>query len=116
MGRFIVEISKEVLKGYIDTLILSVLKNGDCYGYQIAKDVKYISSNTLLLKEGTMYLSLKRLEGKDFIESYWGEEQGAGGRRRYYKLTKNGIEALEYKKNEWRALRNIMDLFLGRND
>lgn len=34
------EISKEVLKGHIDTLILSVLKNGDCYGYQIAKDVK----------------------------------------------------------------------------
>ena len=109
-------INKETLKGHIDTLILSILKNGDCYGYQIAKDVRCISNNMLQLKEGTMYLSLKRLENKGLIESYWGEEQGAGGRRRYYKLTKNGIEVLEYKKNEWRALRNIMDLFLGRND
>lgn len=110
------EINKETLKGHIDTLILSILAQGDCYGHQIAKDVRCISNNILQLKEGTMYLSLKRLESKGIIESYWGEEQNAGGRRKYYKLTEKGIEVFTSKKNEWIMLRNIMDLFLGRND
>ncbi len=110
------EINKETLKGHIDTLILSILANGDCYGYQIAKDVRCISNNTLQLKEGTMYLSLKRLENKGIIESYWGEEQNAGGRRKYYKLTEKGEEVFKCKKDEWIMLRSIMDLFLERND
>ena len=31
------ELNKELLKGHIDTLILSILNEEDCYGYEIAK-------------------------------------------------------------------------------
>lgn len=51
------ELNKEVLKGHIDTLILSILRDKDCYGYEIAKNVRDRSS--FELKEGTMYLALK---------------------------------------------------------
>lgn len=84
------EINKEVLKGHIDTLILSLLQKNDRYGYEIAKIVREKSNNLFELKEGTLYLSLKRLEKNNWIESYWGDEQGPGGRRKYYKLTSLG--------------------------
>ncbi|MFD0710857.1 PadR family transcriptional regulator [Paenibacillus sp. GCM10027626] len=106
------EINKEVLKGHIDTLILSLLQNKDMYGYEIAKYVREKSENQFELKEGTLYLSLKRLEQNQWIESYWGDEQGAGGRRKYYKLTSTGEVEFKVKRSEWHFVKKIIDSFL----
>lgn len=75
--------------------MLSVLNEADCYGYEIAKTVRVKSDNSFKLKEGTMYLGLKRLEKQGLIESYWGDESSAGGRRKYYKVTPTGKNTLE---------------------
>ena len=106
------EVNKEVLKGHIDTLILSLLNNRDMYGYELAKYVREKSNNQFELKEGTLYLSLKRLENNKWIESYWGDEQGPGGRRKYYKLTPLGEEGFEEKRLEWQFVKNIIDSFI----
>ncbi|MGG4471577.1 PadR family transcriptional regulator, partial [Paenibacillus alvei] len=45
------EINKEVLKGHIDTLILSLLSKQDMYGYEIAKVVREKSIEQFELKE-----------------------------------------------------------------
>ena len=106
------EINKEVLKGHIDTLILSLLHRRDMYGYELAKIVREKSDDQFELKEGTLYLSLKRLEKNEWISSYWGDEQGPGGRRKYYKLTKMGEEGFEQKRLEWEFVRDVIDSFL----
>lgn len=106
------EVSKEVLKGHIDTLILSLLFSRDMYGYEVAKYVREKSNEQFELKEGTLYLSLKRLEKNQWITSYWGDEQGPGGRRKYYKLTQLGVEGFEQKCKEWKFVKNIIDSFL----
>ncbi|WP_434796468.1 PadR family transcriptional regulator [Terrisporobacter vanillatitrophus] len=106
------ELNKEALKGHIDTLILSILNKEDCYGYEIAKKVRIKCNNTFELKEGTMYLALKRMESKSLIESYLGGESGVGVRRKYYKITEEGKEALTIKKKEWYFIQNIMNSFL----
>jgi PadR family transcriptional regulator, regulatory protein PadR len=108
----ILDINKEVLKGHIDTLILSLLQQRDMYGYEIAKLVREKSGEQFELKEGTMYLSLKRLEKKKWISSYWGDEQGPGGRRKYYKLTPLGNEGFKEKRAEWLFVKKIIDTFL----
>jgi len=110
------EINKEVLKGHIDTLILSLLDLRDMYGYELAKLVREKSDNQFELKEGTLYLSLKRLEKNKWIESYWGDEQGPGGRRKYYKLTSLGRSGFEEKRSEWEFVKKIIDSFLERNE
>lgn len=111
------EINKEVLKGHIDTIILSLLQSRDMYGYELAKFVRKNSDDQFELKEGTLYLSLKRLEKNKWIESYWGDEQGPGGRRKYYKLTSLGEQGFEEKRSEWEFVKKIMDSFLrgGKN-
>lgn len=110
------EINKEVLKGHIDTIILSLLRDEDMYGYEIAKFVREKSEEQFELKEGTLYLSLKRLEKNMWIESYWGDEQGPGGRRKYYRLTPSGEEGFEQKRKEWEFLKNMIDSFLERGE
>ncbi|CAM4465290.1 PadR family transcriptional regulator [Paenibacillus tarimensis] len=110
------DINKEVLKGHIDTLILSLLYSRDMYGYDLAKTVREKSGNTFELKEGTLYLSLKRLEQNKWVESYWGEEQGPGGRRKYYRLTPLGEEELDRKYEEWQFMKKMMDSFLEREN
>ncbi|MEK4170584.1 PadR family transcriptional regulator [Lysinibacillus sp. FSL L8-0312] len=106
------EINKEVLKGHIDTIILSLLRSRDMYGYELAKFVREKSEDQFELKEGTLYLSLKRLEKNKWISSYWGDEQGPGGRRKYYKLTPLGEDGLEEKREEWRFVKKIIDTFI----
>lgn len=105
------EIEKEMLKGYIDIIILSMLYDGDSYGYELAKHVKEQTDSGFELKEGTLYLAFKRLEQNNLIESYWGEE-GAGGRRKYYRLLPDGRKHIIARKQEWEHLKVIVDLFL----
>ncbi|MFE4813568.1 PadR family transcriptional regulator [Peribacillus simplex] len=106
------EINKEVLKGHIDTIILSLLHKKEMYGYELAKLVREKSKEQFELKEGTLYLSLKRLEKNKWISSYWGDEQGPGGRRKYYKLTQLGEEGLNVKRTEWEFVKKIIDSFI----
>lgn len=109
----ILEINKEILKGYIDTIILSLLDEKTMYGYELAKRVREKSNGEFELKEGTMYLALKRLEQKKLIQSYWGEEESEGGRRKYYRILPDGDDLFKQKKLEWTFVQKVINSFLG---
>ncbi|MDP4094047.1 MAG: PadR family transcriptional regulator [Bacillota bacterium] len=105
------DVNKEILKGYIDTILLTLLAKRDMYGYELAKEIREKSNGLFEMKEGTMYLALKRLEANTLVESYWGEEESEGGRRKYYKIMPLAIQRLGEKRNEWKFVRQVMDLF-----
>lgn len=105
------EIDKEMIKGYIESIILSLLKGDDLYGYDISKRIRNISKENFEIKEGTLYVVLKRLEKNKLVHSYWNDTESSGGRRRYYKITDKGIDYLDRKKKEWIFFKNIMDIF-----
>lgn len=107
------EIDKEMIKGYIESIILSILKNEDLYGYEISKRIRNISKDTYEVKEGTLYVVLKRLENNKLILAYWGDTESGGGRRRYYKITTEGNEYLSNRKVEWSFFKGIINIFLG---
>ena len=102
---------KEMLKGYIDIIILSMLCQEDLYGYELAKQVKEQTNDQFELKEGTLYLAFKRLEKNELIESYWGSES-VGGRRKYYRLLPAGRVQINQRKKDWQAIKLMMDMFL----
>lgn len=112
-GGYLLEVNKELLKGHIDTLILSLLNKRDMYGYEIAKMVRTKSDGVFELKEGTLYLSLKRLEKKEWIQSYWSNEQGAGARRKYYQMTDQGRKNYKNKLEEWIFIKKLIDSFVS---
>jgi len=81
-------------------LILDVLVESPNYGYQIAQTVLQRSDGYFELKEGSLYPALHRLERQKLLSSYWIEPED-GRRRKYYKVTANGIRAHQEKKKEW---------------
>jgi PadR family transcriptional regulator PadR len=107
-----VEIDKEILKGYIDAILMSLLNKRSMYGYELAKLIREISKETFELKEGTLYLSLKRLEKNHYVRSYWDDGESGGGRRKYYLITDDGIKYIKNKKSEWKFMKNLIDKFL----
>ncbi|WP_366923106.1 helix-turn-helix transcriptional regulator [Metallumcola ferriviriculae] len=102
---------KEIMKGSIDILILSLIKTGDMYGYEIAKAIKEKSDGLYEMGEGTLYPALKRLETKKLLEAYWGNSE-MGARRKYYRITKNGIKELSKKLEDWNKASNLVKLCL----
>jgi PadR family transcriptional regulator PadR len=107
------ELSKEMIKGYIESIILTLLKKEDLYGYEIAKRIRNTSKGSFEIKEGTMYVVLKRLENNGLVSTYWDDGESGGGRRRYHKITEKGIEYLKVKKEEWVFFRDILNIFFG---
>lgn len=103
------ELNKEQIKGYIESIILSIIKDEDLYGYEILKRIKKISNNNFEIKEGTLYVVLKRLESHGLVTSYWNDNDSGGGRRRYHKITKEGLNYLSLKKEEWVFFRTILN-------
>ena len=99
--------NKEILKGSIDILLLSIISNGDTYGYEIVKKLIQKSNNLYSMGEGTLYPALKRLELKKLIKSYWGESESAG-RRKYYTITEAGKKELDKKVTEWKLVDNLI--------
>lgn len=110
----VMEIRKEWLKGYIDLIILSLLLGDNLYGYEMSKKMKEVSGDLFVLKEGTLYPALKRLEQKQLIEGYWRDSEGAA-RRKYYRITQNGAQEFKSSQSEWLVLKKILGSFLEVN-
>lgn len=105
-------VSRELMKGCIEPLILAVLHDGDTYGYSLAREIGRRSEEAFALKDGTLYPALKRLEQDGLVQSYWGESQD-GGRRRYYRLTDEGRTAHCEWLKDWNLFVRSMNAALG---
>ncbi|WP_340015895.1 PadR family transcriptional regulator [Paenibacillus sp. FSL K6-1318] len=104
-------INSDLIRGNIDPIILSVLIPADNYGYSIIKEIYRKSGEQFELKEPTLYSSLKRLEKSGYVESYWGEET-QGGRRKYYRITVQGLEAYREQVLAWQAAKTLIDCMI----
>jgi PadR family transcriptional regulator PadR len=100
---------KEIMKGSIDILLLSLVNTRDMYGYEMVKTLKEHSNELYSMSEGTLYPALKRLENKQWIASYW-EQSEAGARRKYYRITKEGREELQRKLQEWNKVNHLINV------
>ena len=105
------KLSKELLKGSTDMLVLSILENESMYGYQMIKKLKEKSNNIFNLQEGTLYPILHNLESKDYITSYWDTTNSK--KRKYYTITKEGKKYLKDKKEEWKIFSNGINDVVG---
>ncbi|ALC20650.1 PadR family transcriptional regulator [Streptomyces pristinaespiralis] len=86
------------LKGVLDLLVLSCLKDGESYGYEISKALA--EAGVGRIKGGTLYPVLNRLEEAGLVTAeFRAAERGPG--RRYYRLTEQGREHLTAESGAW---------------
>ena len=104
-------IASDLLRGHTDTVVLSILAQGDNYGYEIRKTIINRAGGSFELKEATLYSSYKRLEDGGYITSYWGDET-QGGRRRYYHITDTGQELYLQNRSDWQKTQALLNKLL----
>lgn len=106
--------SKELIKGTLRTVVISLLKDGDkMYGYEITQKVKVLSGNKILITEGALYPMLHKLEAEGVLET---ETQQIGKRvRKYYRLTKSGKNYAEELIAEFNDFMQTMGVIVSGN-
>jgi len=75
-------------KGFIHSIILSLLNRGPCHGYQIKKEILDNNLGYWNLQDSTLYTVLKQLTVKGLIE--YNEEYEGERKKKIYHLTKKG--------------------------
>jgi DNA-binding PadR family transcriptional regulator len=101
------DINKDLVAASATPLVLSILEEGDSYGYAIIKRVKDLSEEEMNWTDGMLYPVLHRLEKQGYITSSWQESQ-TGRKRKYYSLTREGNDALEDIKSQWRLVNKTL--------
>jgi DNA-binding PadR family transcriptional regulator len=97
------DIGKDLVAASSTPLILSILADGESYGYAIAKRVGELSDGTLQWTEGMLYPLLHRLERQGHIEGRWGAAE-SGRKRKYYRITRAGRAHLTEQRRQWQAV------------
>ena len=93
-------------------LVLSLLAGEDMYGYQMVLELSRRSDHTFEMKEGTLYPVLHGLERDGLVEAYQ-QEAPTGRVRKYYRVTRRGLELLSEKKAEWEQFSHGVDQVLS---
>jgi PadR family transcriptional regulator PadR len=98
----------ELIKGTLSPLILKLLEErGRMYGYEIAQHIKEISDSKFLVKEGSLYPALHKLQADGFLSV---EEENIGKRvRRYYTLTPSGKKQKAFAMNELQSFLGTLN-------
>ena len=101
---------RELMKGSIEILLLSILAQTDCYGYEMTKKLRALSEDAYHMNEGTLYPALKRLEKKECVTSYesnrwWAEE--------VYFITETGRTVLAGKLKDWKQINSLIENTAG---
>lgn len=87
------KIDKSLLSGSTSLLVLSLLRSGDKYGYEMIALLEATSNEVFQMKEGTLYPVLHNLEKQGFVRAY-NRERVRSRIRRYYHLTGKGYRRL----------------------
>ena len=94
------KLDKGLMAGSGAMLVLKLLESGDMYGYQMIEELSRRSNQVFQMQEGTLYPILHGLEKEGAVKSYT-KEADTGRTRKYYRITKKGLRALEEQKKEW---------------
>jgi DNA-binding PadR family transcriptional regulator len=100
-------IEKELVAASTEPLILSLLTNGENYGYELIQEVKRLSGDKIQWSDGMLYPVLHRMEDAGWIKSRWVKME-SGRKRKYYSLEKDGRQALKNKRAQWTVISSVL--------
>jgi PadR family transcriptional regulator, regulatory protein PadR len=99
-------LAKELVAASTEPLILTLLSNGESYGYELIQEVKRLSDEKIEWTDGMLYPVLHRMERKGWIQSRWRDAE-SGRRRKYYSLQRDGAKALRAQREQWVTVSSV---------
>jgi transcriptional regulator len=104
--------TKELLPGTLDMMILKALSLGPMHGYGVLLRIEGASQGLLALEQGSLYPALNRLEHRGLIASEWGISEN-NRRAKFYDLTRTGQRRLGGELERWtrmvEAVSNVLE-------
>ena len=104
-------ISADAIRGYVDLMVLSLLRREPSYAYELAQRITAISGDDYAIKQTTLYSAVKRLEVSSLVSSFAGVSP-SGKPRTYYRITDAGLAYFDVKVEEWRSTKSVVDRFV----
>ncbi|MHB0960839.1 MAG: PadR family transcriptional regulator [Pirellulaceae bacterium] len=86
---------------------MSILAQGDDYGYSIIQRVREASGGQIAWSEGMLYPVLHRLEAEGLVRSMWRKTDN-GRRRKYYRLSAAGKRSLAVHREQWTSVHGTL--------
>jgi len=109
-----VHIDKDLVAASSTLLVLSILVEGESYGYAILKRVRELSGGEFEWTDGMLYPLLHRLSRLGYVTTEW-RTPPEGRRRRYYAITDGGRATLADQQRQWLTVaRALGDVWPGR--
>jgi PadR family transcriptional regulator, regulatory protein PadR len=100
-------LAKDMVAASAKPLLLSILAEGENYGYEIIQRVRELSGGQIEWSDGMLYPVLHRLERDGLITSEW-KEADSGRERKYYTLTSKGGKTLKAERQQWLTVHNTL--------
>jgi transcriptional regulator len=89
-----------LLQGTLDLLILKSLVAGEMHGLGVSRRIQQITGGTFIVKPGSLFPALHRMEEEGWISAFWGDSEN-NRRAKYYHLSKAGRKQLEAETKRW---------------
>lgn len=99
----------QIRRGALELCVLALLARRRRYGYDLVQALTHLQG--LVLKEGTIYPLLNRLQGEGLVKSEW-QPSPEGPARRYYTLTGEGEARLAAMRKQWSGFTSEVDSIL----
>jgi PadR family transcriptional regulator PadR len=96
----------QMRKGLVELCVLSALREGEAYGYQILQ--RLATADCLAFGESSVYPILARLTEEGFVKVRTAPSP-AGPPRRYYRLTSLGHSRLREMRSYWGEVQTAVD-------
>ena len=100
-------IRKELVAASAEPLILSLLANGENYGYAIIQEIRNRSNGHLQWTDGMLYPVLHRMERNGLIKSRWVKIEN-GRKRKYYSIKEDGKKAHAKHHEHWTLVHSVL--------
>jgi len=91
---------REAKKGTAELVVLALLEEAPRHGYELVKLIDERSGGALTFNFASLYATLYKLEERGLVQGRWIERPGQR-RRRSYKMTAHGREALASQRRDW---------------
>src|SRR5215475_4212675 len=101
----------DILQGTLDLLILRALEHAPMHGLGVSDRIAQVTRQAFLVKPGSLFPALRRLEQRGWIEGEWAASEN-NRRARYYKLTRLGRTQLAEEKKNWYRMTSAMNWLL----
>ena len=103
----VIMLEKELVAASTEPLILSLLSQGESYGYALIQEVKRLSEDKIEWTDGMLYPVLHRMEERGWITSRWKEAEN-GRKRKYYAIKNDGKQALNDQRKQWTTVHSVL--------